>query len=111
MDKVKSFKAGCLRNHLKEWEKLTSDPEVLQTISGMPIILLGDLPESQLFQYSLGKEEAHFVEQEIANLCKKGVIVKSSHEFGEVISPIFVIPKSDGGFRFILNLKRLNQKT
>ena len=28
---------------------------------------------------------------------------------GEYISPIFITEKSDGGFRFILNLKELNK--
>ena len=31
------------------------------------------------------------------------------HEEGEFISPIFVTPKSDGGYRLILNLKSLNE--
>ena len=33
----------------------------------------------------------------------------SYHEEGEFISPIFVTPKSDGGYRLILNLKSLNE--
>jgi hypothetical protein len=46
---------------------------------------------------------------EIPNLLNKGVIVKSVHEEGEFISPMFLREKSDGGFRLILNLKKLNQ--
>ena len=38
------------------------------------------------------------------------MIAQCSHEAGEVISPIFLTPKSDGdGFRLILNLKKLNE--
>lgn len=46
---------------------------------------------------------------EIESLLKKGVVVQSHHEPGEYISPIFVTGKSDGGYRLILNLKKLNK--
>ena len=39
------------------------------------------------------------------NLLKKGVIVESTHEPNEYISPIFLRPKKDGSHRLILNLK------
>ena len=48
-----------------------------------------------------------FLSVEIKNL-RKGVIKESQHEDGEYISPIFLTPKSDGSFRIILNLKKLN---
>ena len=51
-----------------------------------------------------------FISEEIKRLITKGVIKESKHESGEYISPTFVTEKSDGGYRFILNLKRLNQE-
>lgn len=50
-----------------------------------------------------------FVDAEINKLLKMGVIEISNHEKGEVISPIFLVPKSDGSFRLILNLKEFNK--
>ena len=41
---------------------------------------------------------------------RKKVIERTSHEEGEFISPNFITEKSDGGYRFILNLKRLNKE-
>ena len=35
--KVKYFQAGSISNQLFEWEKLTSDKEVLSTVCGMPL--------------------------------------------------------------------------
>ena len=39
----------------------------------------------------------------------KGVIVKSEHESGEILSHVFIRPKADGSYRLILNLSRLNE--
>ena len=49
-----------------------------------------------------------FLYVEIKNLLCKDVIKESQHEKHEYISPIFLTPKSDGSFRMILNLKKLN---
>ena len=31
------MKAGCIANQLSEWEKITSDPEILSAVSGLPL--------------------------------------------------------------------------
>ena len=54
-------------------------------------------------------KQCQFVDIEIESLLKKGVVVESYHEPGEYISLIFVTEKSDGGYRLILNLKKLNK--
>ena len=46
---------------------------------------------------------------EIKNLLQKCVIKESHHEEREFISPIFLIPKSEGSVRMVLDLKRLNE--
>ena len=51
-----------------------------------------------------------FLSVEIKNLLHKGVTEECQHEEGEYISPIFLTPKSDGSFRMILNLKKLNDQ-
>ena len=37
------------------------------------------------------------------------VISEVDHHPNEFISPVFIVPKKDGEFRMILNLKELNQ--
>ena len=54
-------------------------------------------------------EEEVLISAEINRLMQKGVLKKSFPETGEFVSPIFLTPKSDGSFRLILNLKRLNE--
>ena len=49
-----------------------------------------------------------FLSVEIKNLLHKGVIEECQHEEGEYSAPIYQTPKSDGSFRMILNLKKLN---
>ena len=48
---------------------------------------------------------------EIKTLLPTGVIEECLHEEGEYISIIFLSTKSDGSFRMILNLKKLNDHT
>ena len=83
--------------------------EVISTVSGMLINIALNLPIINTYQYHFNDKEGGFIESEIQNLLKKGVIENSSHEPGEFISPIFLREKSDGGYRLILNLKKLNE--
>ena len=54
-------------------------------------------------------DQQEFVDKEILDLLDKGVIEQTCHENNEVISPIFLVPKEDGSFRLILNLKKFNE--
>ena len=105
--KVENFKAGVIGKHQAEWEEITGDQEILQTVRGMKIPLT-DIPQSEQ-PYPEFKKGMSFIDQEIHSLLKKGVVRKSEHEVGEFVSPTFITEKADGGFRFILNLKKLNQ--
>ena len=75
----------------------------------MRINIAANLPIINKYQYPSNDTDDVFIESEIQNLLKKGVIRTSSHEPGEFISPIFPREKSYGGYRLILNLKKLNE--
>ena len=109
--KVNCFKAGGLQKYYKEWQALTSDPEILQMISGQPIEF-SHIP----YQKGVPKEkticnlqEKQIISMEIEKLLSKGVIIPTLREEGEYTSPIFTRPKKDGTSRVILNLKHLNE--
>ena len=106
---VNKFQGGCIKLYLHKWNKLTSDMEIIGTVSGMRINIASNLPIINKYQYPSNDTEDVFIESEIQNLLKKGVIRNSSHEPGEFISPIFPRDKSYGGYRLILNLKKLNE--
>ena len=108
--KVAGFSGGCIKSHYEKWAALTSDPDILETVSGLPIDTFDDIPQSTHVQYPFGEKESEFISNEINRLLEKRVIEQCEHETGELVSPIFLREKSDGeGFRMILNLKKLNE--
>ena len=64
-----------------------------------------DLSQNHCFS----KEQNAAIQEEVETLLMKGVIKFAEHSSNERISPIFVVPKKDGKWRMILNLKDLNQ--
>ena len=104
-----SFKAGNVSNSLSAWQNLTSDPEILSTVTGT--IIEFDTPPltkaSPKIPFSI--RESDIIDQEIAKMLAKDIVVVATHTSGEVVSNIFIRPKKDGSHKLILNLKGLNQ--
>lgn len=107
-----NFKAGRLKDFVHNWEKLTSDTGVLDTIQHCHIGFINNEPPIQ-FRYPQNliksQTEIKIAQEELDKLEKLNVIEKSEHEQGEYISNIFLRPKKDGSHRLILNLKGLNE--
>ena len=47
------------------------------------------------------------IESEICKLLQMGLLKEVEHHQDEFLSPIFLVPKKDGEYRMILNLKTL----
>lgn len=60
-------------------------------------------------EISFSYEQQCIVSQEVKNLLSKGAIVPSEFEPGQFISTIFIVPKPNGKFRPVINLKFLNE--
>ena len=105
---IELFQAGRTKSCLPIWRSLTSDREILTTVSGLPIDLEEEIP-LELRIYSCSQAQQDIIDNEIQKLLKKKVIVKCDHEEVEIISPTFLKEKPDGSFRFVLNLKKLNE--
>lgn len=89
---------------------ITRDPIVLSYIQGYKITF--NKPVYQIFHpkspdYS-SSEKLHYREA-IKTLLSNGAISECSPSEGQFLSSIFLIPKSNGKMRFILNLKSLNK--
>ena len=91
-----------LRNLQKNIQKATIAPvqvtdNLLQDKGETKAMIKNNLDAISLMGHSL---------QDISTTrCQKGVLKPSYPEEGDFISPIFVTPKSDGGYRLILNLE------
>lgn len=55
------------------------------------------------------EEERLVISQEIVKLLELGVIKETHRQKEQIVSPIFLRKKKDGGFRMILNLQKLNE--
>jgi hypothetical protein len=108
--KLATYQAGSLSTCISVWEKLTSDPEILETVSGQKIEF-DTIPLQQRLptQMKLSHLEESHIDLAIIKLLGKGVLKLSNPEPGEYFSPIFTRPKKDGSQRMILNLKSLNK--
>ena len=100
-----------MKSFISEWEKITSDPQILDIVEHCHIEFVGDMCPQQRF--SLGR--THFNLKEIidyeiyTNLLPNGIIKQIEYDKDVFLSPIFIRPKKNGEFRIILNLKRLNE--
>lgn len=108
--RLKTYQAGKLTEYLDAWKLITSDIEILDMITGTTIDFHSHPVQHTVpSQKNLTSLEGEIIDSEIAKLLSKGVIIKTDHEDGEFISPIFIRPKKDGSNRMILNLKGLNK--
>ena len=102
--------AGNLLHNLDVWRKITSEPWVLETVSGyhlefnaLPVQLV--LPRPPPFS----EREKQLIDEEITKLLTKGAIRKVTSCPYEFISNIFLVSRKTGDLRPVINLKPLNQ--
>lgn len=89
---------------------ITKDKLILSWIKGYKIPFT--TKPSQVFKPPTQKfsdKESVLLKVEIDKLLKKGVIKKCNYIKGQFLSPIFLVPKPNGTWRFILNLKNFNE--
>ncbi|CAG7717174.1 unnamed protein product [Allacma fusca] len=92
------------------WTEITDDPTVLQAIRGFKIPfhqnpIQVSIPRGKFFN----KQETLQMNLAVDSLLSKGAITLCTHSPGEFISSVFLVPKSSGGYRFIINLSFLNR--
>ena len=106
-----TFEAGHITHCLQAWKRITSDREIISTVTRLKI----DFHTTPTQHYNPHSkrtyEETRIIDSEIQKLLAKKVIEPIEHSENEIISKIFVREKKDGTFRMILNLKKLNEFT
>ena len=104
--------AGRLKQFSSAWESITSDKYILEAVKSYKIEFVDNVEPCQThipWEIDFNAQECDIIDQEIAKLLKKGVVINSQHEDGEFISNIFLRRKKDGNYRMILNLKHFNE--
>ena len=104
--------AGNLRHFVQEWEKITSDPFILDTVKHSHIDFSEGLAPCQTWAprpIQFNECENIIIQGEVEKLLNKGVIEPCKPEQGQYVSNIFIREKKDGSFRTILNLSQLNK--
>lgn len=104
-----NFRARCVLHSSDAWNRLTSDQEILSTVSGMAIEFDSPPRQHYLPQSVRSHFDALVIDLEITKLLSKCVMEPTGHSHGEIISDIFLLSKKDGSYRMILNVKKLNQ--
>ena len=104
--------AGQLQNYIANWQRITSDPFILDVVAHCYIDFEDEpLPRSNIArpQCTFRTSEQIIIDNEIEKFLEKGIIEPSIYEKSQVISPIFTRGKKDSSHRVIFNLKKLNE--
>jgi hypothetical protein len=91
---ISHFRGGRLAHFYHEWEKITSDREILDIVSGQRIEF--DTTPLQNYPRSLSKcteAEQAVIRAEIVKLLHKAVIVRAQHEPGDSYLQFLCAPK------------------
>ena len=102
--------AGRISQFIQNWMLITQDPWVLQAVQGFQLPLVENpvqnhVPQEMIFPL----DQERLVGEEVEKLIQKGAVSPVESIPGEFISQLFVVPKSDGGLRPVINLKALNR--
>ena len=106
-----SFQGSRLSQFVNNWEQITQDTEILQTVQGCTIEFDNEPTQCHAPRnLRHNKNEEELISNEIETLLTKQVIEETSHEEGEFLSNVFLRKKKNGKYRMILNLKQLNEE-
>jgi len=106
------LQAGGLSGNLPKWREFTSDPWILQTVSGYHFEFETTPNQVNLPKFpKFTEREIALNESEIKKIISKGAVTEASPCDDEFISTVFLVPKKTGEFRPVINLhvKPLNQ--
>ena len=100
---------GRLSLFLPNWMRISSDQWILDTVRGYKLDLMATPFQHHKSVTFLDGAKAQAMSQEVETLHRKRAIVPISESQEEFISPVFLVPKSDGSWRTVINLKALNR--
>lgn len=89
---------------------MTNDKVILKAVQAYELEFI-ELPGDSGITHSIpfSRSDRSLIDRELDTLLAKGAIRECAHTKGEFVSNIFIRQKKSGGFRVILNLKKLNK--
>ena len=105
---------GQLSLFRSKWASIGAPPSILRILEdGYSFPFLRPppqtLPRPSQFTVLSKRDQIQVVDEEVEALLAKGAIERVSKASRGLVSQIFVVPKKDGGWRPIINLKWLNK--
>jgi len=102
--------AGRTANHFRNWEAITSDKWVLQTVRGYQLEFVNMPTQKQAPMTCASKKLSELISQEIEAMIQKGAVeeVDPRSSVEGFYSRLFLVPKKDGKHRPVINLRPLN---
>ena len=100
---------GRIKYFMPNWQALTNDPWVLQTVSGVWLNLRASPNQkSRPPKLVLDSKKRKALDMELEKLRAKKAISPAQDNRGSFVSPMFLVPKADGSWRPVINLRSLN---
>lgn len=110
MSNIVHSTGGNIANCIEQWEKLTTDPWILQIVRGLRLPFWGDpIQNREPRPFNLSDSQKSVFQTAVDELLEKRVIEESVEEELQFISNIFIRPKPNGKVRLILDLTELNK--
>ena len=102
---------GRLKHFAKAWANFCIDPWVLDVVYNGFSIDFVSIPVQHVRPVNMefNAEQWKVCNDEMLGLLEKGATEQIPESLVRFISVVFTVPKNDGGFRPILNLKKVNQ--
>ena len=102
--------AGRIKHFLPNWENLTQDRWVLETVEGFRVPFRQKPFQQQLPKpLKHSKVEENLLQEEIQSMMAKNAIEETSPKGHGFLSTVFLVPKKDGDQRPVINIKGLNK--
>ena len=100
---------GRLARFLKHWREISSNAWILDTINGYKLELHSTpRQEGNQREIRLGTDKFQALPDKVEELVQKEAVVPAQEGGEGFVSPIFLVPKPDGSWRPVINLKSLN---
>ena len=101
---------GRLAHFAKNWEEISNDPWILETIRGYQVEF-HTIPQQVGYpnEIQLDATQSQALTKEVEELVRKEAIVSPPYNDVGFMSQMFLVPKSDGSWRPVINLKSLNK--